>query len=178
MRKAGNFDISWDCTRKQATVTWYYQPMEYGFQHLINKEKHQVSLFVCPGNIPFSFASHPWLVINRQGLVSRWEVLFRKIESKTNWGHLHQDYFRPFQGIEILPFSQKYFWKGKLLGQIEGETAKRMIEFIERSPTTYPYRYKYFLSGPNSNTYVQWVLNNFPEFKAKLPYNSFGKNYR
>ena len=87
------------------------------------------------------------------------------------------NFFPLFQGIEIIPFSQKYFWKGKLLGHIEGETAKRIIEFIEKSPEIYLYCYKYFLAGPNSNTYTQWVLNNFPDFKVMLPWNSFGKNY-
>ncbi|OGI24152.1 MAG: hypothetical protein A3E91_01445 [Candidatus Moranbacteria bacterium RIFCSPHIGHO2_12_FULL_40_10] len=146
---------------------------------MINKEKHQIFLFVCPGNIPFNFASHPWFVVNNQGLVSRWEVLFRKIQCETSWGHLYKNFFPPFQGIEIIPFSQKYFWEGKLLGKIEGGTAKRMVKFIESSPAIYPYCNKYFLSGPNSNTYAQWILDNFPEFKVKLPWNYyFGRNYK
>ena len=152
--------------------------MENKFQHLINKEKYQVFVFACPGNIPFNFASHPWFVINKQGSISRWEVLFRKIERETSWGHLYMDFFSPFQGIEILPFSQKYFWEGKLLGQIEGDVAKRIAESLENSPTTYPYCHKYSLIGPNSNTYAKWVLNNFPDFKVKLPWNSFGQNYK
>lgn len=145
------------------------------FQQLINKDKYQVFLFICPGNIPFNFASHPWFVVNKQGLVSRWEVLFRDILHEARWGHLYENFFSPFQGIEIFPFVQKYFWKGKLLGYIEDETAKRVIEFIEKSPEIYPYRYKYFLTGPNSNTYAQWVLDNSPDFKVKLPWNAFGK---
>ncbi len=148
------------------------------FHQLVSKEKYQVFLFVCPGNIPFNFAAHPWFVINKQGAISRWEVLFRKVQRKTSWGHLSMDFFPPFQGVEIIPFSQKYFWKAKLLGHSEGESAKQMAEFIENSPTTYPYCDTYFLSGPNSNTYAEWVFNNFPEFLAALPWNSFGKNYR
>ncbi|OGZ07134.1 MAG: hypothetical protein A3D65_03590 [Candidatus Lloydbacteria bacterium RIFCSPHIGHO2_02_FULL_50_13] len=151
--------------------------MENKFQHLIDKEKYQVIIFGCPSNIPFNFALHPWFVVNKQGSISRWEVLFRKIRREKSWGHLYMNFFPPFQGIEILPFSQKYFWKGKLLGQIEGDVAKRMAEFIENSPTKYPYCDKYFLSGPNSNTYAQWILNNFLEFKVRLPWNSFGQNY-
>ena len=148
------------------------------FQQLVNKEKYQIFLFVCPGNIPLNFASHLWFVVNKHGLISRWEVLFRKIQRETSWGHLYKNFFSPFQGIEIIPFSQKYFWKGKLLGKIEGETAKQMAEFIESSPTIYPFCNKYFLSGPNSNTYAQWILDNFPEFKVKLPWNSLGRNYK
>ena len=144
----------------------------------LNNEKYQVFLLVCPGSIPFSFASHSWFVVNKQGTISRWEVSFRKIHRKTSWGHLNMDFYPPFQGIEIIPFSSKYFWKSKLLGQIEGGVAKRMMEFIENSPTTYSVVDKYSLSGPNSNTYAQWVLNHFPEFTVTLPRNAFGKNYK
>ncbi len=147
-------------------------------QRLVDEEKCQVFLFVCPGVMPFSFASHPWFVVNTQGLISRWEVLFRKNYHETSWGHLYKNFFTPFQGIEMLFFSQKYLWKGKLLGYVGGETARRVAEFIENSPTRYPYCDKYFLSGPNSNTYAQWILNNFPEFKVRLPRDSFGKNYK
>jgi len=145
----------------------------------LDKEKYQVFLFVSPSNIPFNFASHPWFVINKRGSTSRWEVLFRKIiKHKTSWGHLYMNFFPLFSGIEILPLYQKYFWKGKLLGKIEGEIAKQIAEFIENSPTVYPYCDKYSLVGPNSNTFAQWVLSNFPEFKIELPWNSFGKNYK
>ena len=51
-----------------------------------------------------------------------------------------------------------------------------MIEFIKTSKDAYPYK-NYKLSGPNSNTYAQWILNNFPEAGIKLPWNCFDKNY-
>ncbi|KKT01192.1 MAG: hypothetical protein UV76_C0002G0105 [Candidatus Nomurabacteria bacterium GW2011_GWA2_43_15] len=146
-------------------------------EKLIDKDKYQVFLYACPANVPLNFASHPWFVVNKLGSVSRWEVLFRNTPHSTKWGHLYMNFFPPFQGIEIFTFSQKYFWKGKLLGQIEGEIAKQIAEFIENSPTAYPSCNKYKSTGPNSNTYARWVLNNFPEFKAKLPWNSFGQNW-
>lgn len=148
------------------------------FSQLIDLNKFQVLLLASPGSIPFIFAAHPWFIINKMGLVSRWEVLFRKTPHATKWGHLYKDFSPPFQGIEIIPFWKKFFWTAKLLGQIEGEEAERIIDFIENSPTTYPFCEKYSFIGPNSNTYAQWVLNNFPEFKTKLPWNSFGKNFK
>jgi hypothetical protein len=147
------------------------------FQQLIDNNKYQVFIFVSPGSIPFNFASHPWFVINKLGAISRWEVLFRKTPHPTKWGHLYKDFYPPFRGIEIIPFWKKFFWPGKLLGIIEGETAKKMAEFLENSPTAYSYCNKYNFLEPNSNTYAQWVLNNFPEIKIKLPWNSFGKNF-
>jgi len=147
------------------------------FQQQVDKEKFQVFLFVCPGNMPFSFAVHPWFVVNKQGVISRWEVLFTDVPTKTNWGHLYLNRFPPFQGIEVIHFSQKYFWKAKLFAKIEGQEAKQMADFIENSQTLYPFRDTYALRGPNSNTYAQWILNKFPEMKVELPWNSFGKSY-
>lgn len=91
---------------------------------------------------------------------------------------MYKDFYSPFQGVERFPFSRKYFWKAKLLGYIEGEIAKRMAEYIENSMDTYPYCDAYSLTGPNSNTYARWILDNFPEFRAALPWNSFGKNFK
>jgi len=42
-----------------------------------------------------------------------------------------------------------------------------------------PFRNEYKIyPGPNSNTFIQWVLNHFPNSGLKLPRNAFGKNYR
>lgn len=53
-----------------------------------------------------------------------------------------------------------------------------MSEFIERSPDTYPHCNQYAFRGPNSNTYAQWVLNQFPESGFSLPWNAFGKGFK
>ena len=151
---------------------------KHKFSGLIDKEKYQVFLLACPGSVPFNFALHPWFVVNRQGTIFRWEVMHRKVEHRTSWGHLYKDFFSPFQGTEVFVFSQKYFWQAKLLGKIEGEAAKRAAEFIEKSPSAYPYCEKYILTGPNSNTFAQWVLNQFPEFTVALPGNCIGKKYQ
>ncbi|MCK5285750.1 MAG: DUF3750 domain-containing protein [Candidatus Pacebacteria bacterium] len=146
---------------------------------LINKDKYQVFLCVCPANLLFSFAIHPWFVINHKGTVSRWEVLFPRRKHNLRFGYLNKNFYSLFQGIEILPFSQKYFWKGKILSKIEGDensVAAQMIDFIEKSNQNYPYTEKYCLIGPNSNTYIQWVLNYFPQSNMVLPWNAIGKN--
>ena len=79
----------------------------------------------------------------------------------------------------MIPFMlNKFFWNAKLLYYIEGDeysVAKNIYNFIEKSKDNYPYVDKYFPWGPNSNTFVQWVLNHFPDFNIKLPWNCFGK---
>ncbi len=50
-----------------------------------------------------------------------------------------------------------------------------MIDFIKTSKTNYPYS-KNYSALKNSNTYVQWILNHFPETGISLPMNALGKN--
>jgi hypothetical protein len=118
-------------------------------------------------------------VLNKKGTVSRWEVVFRKNKNK-DLGYLHIDDLPPFKGISILPFMNRIFSKGRMLGHIEGESgsiAEQVINFVEQSKFTYPYLNKYILTGPNSNTYIQWVLNKFPDLNVKLSWHFIGKDY-
>ena len=146
------------------------------FENLINKNKYQVFVFCCPALFPFSFAKHPWFVLNKKGEIHIYEIA----DFKTNFSHLNKDTRPFFRGIEYVR-SFKIFSKAKLLGFIEGEessVAQEAVEFIENSEKNYPYCKKYFLLGPNSNTYVQWVLNKFPEFNIKLSWKFIGKNFK
>jgi hypothetical protein len=147
----------------------------------IKEDKYQVFLFTCPAAFPFVFARHPWFVVNKKGAVDRWEIFWKPERWEMRWGHLHKNFYSLFQGIPVFFFYGKYFWKHvELLGYVEGDEnsmTKPIIDFIENSPNIYPYLNTYHLVGPNSNTYVQWVLRKFPEFKVKLPFNAFGKNY-
>lgn len=98
-----------------------------------------------------------------------------------NWGHLGKNKLKssPFDGIELIP-GLPFKWTGKISGAIEGgknSTAFKMIEYIRNSPKKYPHVNRYSLLGPNSNTYVQWVLNAFPEVGLKLPFNAVGKRF-
>jgi hypothetical protein len=146
------------------------------YEDLIKSDKYQVFLFTSRAHLPFSFFSHSWFVINKHGLVSRWETLFTKNRDK-NWGHLFLNANPPFEGLGIMPFKAKNTWIGELSGFLEGDEAKKMIDFIEYSKKSYPYIHEYLLFGPNSNTYIQWILKSFPEFPAKLPSSAIGKNY-
>lgn len=150
------------------------------FKRLLKKDSYQIFLLGCPASIPLNFWSHPWFIINQKGIVSRWEVFWQPNRCETSWGHLHKNKWPPSQGIEMFLPSGKYFWKSRLSGLIEGgegSPAHRMAEFIERSPESYPYCYKYSLLGPNSNTYAQWAFDAFPESGFRLRWNSIGMHY-
>ena len=149
------------------------------FEKLIDKEKYQVFVFACPACMPFTFAVHPWFVVNKKSVISIWEIkYYRNSNDKT---YLHKNNQGPYQGIEIIPYLRKFIYKSRLIGYVEGDEnsfIKRISDFIENSKENYPYLGEYSLTGPNSNTYVEWVLSNFPDSEIKLPWNSFGKNYK
>ena len=147
---------------------------------LIKKDGYQVFVLSSPGNLPFFFATHNWFVINKFGELSRWEVRFEKDHNNPLGKHLYKDFFPPFQGIGLLPYLYKPNWKSRLIHVCEGDnnsSTKKMIDFIEASPINYKYKDYYSLSGPNSNTYVQWVLNHFKELPVQLPWTAIGKGY-
>ncbi len=145
------------------------------YQDRIDTKRYQVFIFHCPVTFPLNFASHPWFVCNDKGIITRWEVLDR-LNRNEEWVYLHKNFFPTFSGIEIIPFiRRKPLWKGRLLKQVDGDLAKRMIDVITSSHEQYPFK-EYSLIGTNSNTYAQWVLDHFEELDFELPWNSFGKN--
>ena len=143
--------------------------------------KYKVSLYVCPAQFPFPFAIHPWFVAEKDQQVNRWGIGHRRHDRSQSWGYLNKNFRPPYQGIPVFPYIDNlFFWTGKLIGSIEGgdgSLAEKVYNFIENSNVAYPYRDRYRLAGPNSNTYVQWVLSHFPELKLKLPRGAIGKNY-
>ena len=145
---------------------------------MVKTDRYQVFLLSCPAALPVSFASHPWFVVNSKGALSRWDVLLLpRMNWKMRGGNLHKDFFSPFEGVEMFFFTDRYKWKNvRLLGVVEGSLAERMATCIENSPQSYPYCEKYRLTGPNSNTYAQWIIDRFPECGLRLPWNSFGKH--
>jgi hypothetical protein len=87
----------------------------------------------------------------------------------------------PFQGLPFIEFIDKFFQPTKLIKIIEGDensVAKKMADVISNSINVYPYTNVYGLTGPNCGTYVEWILDQFPEVDVKLPWNSVGKNFK
>lgn len=155
--------------------------MDLNFENLIDKDKYQVFLFTCPITIPLNFLVHSWFVVNQKGAISRWEVIHVKNLCPTSWGYLHKDLFPLASGIrKFMPIKNLYS-KNKLIASIEGgegSNAQQMAEFIVNSNKTYPHCNFYNPLGPNSNSYTQWILDQFPQFPAKLKWNALGKNYK
>jgi len=151
---------------------------EREFKKLIKKDRYQVFIFSSKAVFPFSFARHTWIVLAEKGKISRWEVMFLKDYGGKRWGHLNFNAFKPTIGMRLSRYHKNFHWKSRLEGSLEGKkgsTAEKINKFLKDCQKKYPFTYKYFLPSPSSNTFTQWVLDNFPEAKIKLPWNAFGK---
>ena len=73
------------------------------------------------------------------------------------------------------------YWYGarpELLGDIRGPGVDAVIERIEAAVKEYPYPGTYHVwPGPNSNTFVAFVLRKVPELRVDMPPTAIGKDY-
>jgi len=144
-------------------------------------KESEVWLLSSPLPFPLNwFAKHTWLVTVRpKEKINRWEVWKSRSRCKTSWGYLHKNLFPPGVGIVQTPWGIfGRFWPAKIEGKVTGKIAEEMISFIEKSTLNYPYRGLYlFWPGPNSNTYVRWIVKHFPHSGLKLPLRAWGKAF-
>lgn len=147
-----------------------------------NNDNYQVYFLKCPIYKPFHFAIHPWVITVKNGTTTRWEIIYRKYKDKERFGYVYKNFYsNPTTGVKKHPLSTKY-WNSILIGFISGDgnsLANKMVNFIEETTPFYPHKESYNpFPGPNSNTYIAWILKKFPEANIKLPWNAFGKNYK
>ena len=134
----------------------------------------KIHLYSSPAHFPLAFARHFWFVIDEWKKKNRYEVLFYPNKDK-KLGYIHVDEFTHNVWLGIFPFI-KYAWKWTLKETFTGKTAKTLKKVIEDSIRGYQMAHNYKLTWPNSNTYVQWILNE-SNVNYILPRNAFGKNY-
>jgi Protein of unknown function (DUF3750) len=113
------------------------------------------------------FAVHTWLVVKRAGALryARYEVV--------GWGD-------PVRQNAFDPDARWFSNMPHLVAAIDGEEAERLIPRIEAAITAYPFarRGDYrSLPGPNSNTFIAYVLAAVPEIDAHLPPTALGKDF-
>ena len=65
-----------------------------------------------------------------------------------------------------------------LIADLRGEAAADAVAKVEAAVASYPHAGTYRVwPGPNSNTFVAYVLRHVPELKADLPPTAIGKDY-
>lgn len=118
-------------------------------------------------------AVHYWFVIsqnfNNQTKIERWEIWQKANAGPHSWGHLHKNLLPPQSGVGCGDSWVEKQWTGA-----EAEILSRIIQ---NSPHSYQHKHLYrYWPGPNSNTYIQWVLR-----QAKINYLpgplGIGKDY-
>lgn len=144
---------------------------------------YKVSLYSTPMPFPLNFAVHTWFVVEYAGNVDRYEVwaTLGRYGDKT----VYKNAIEPTAGFRTSFFDSlenpKKVGVSTLLGSTQGESQERagqMYRCIVDSLHTYPALHTYRMwPGPNSNTYTQWILNQFPDFLCTLEWNAVGKNY-
>jgi hypothetical protein len=113
------------------------------------------------------FAEHTWIVIkDKGGSYTRYD--------KTFWGN-------PVKTNQWAPDALWYGHKPELVGRIEGQDAERYIPLIRKAVATYPHRQQggyHLWPGPNSNSFVAYVLRAVPGMGIAMPTTAIGKDFR
>ncbi len=114
-----------------------------------------ITVDLCLARLPGQLghiAVHYWFVLRRgDSGVERWEVWQHPDVAGNSWGHLHQNLKPAYDGVGNGPSWTERTWTGA--------PAAKIAETLERAPENYPACKTYWLwPGPNSNTFVQWIL--------------------
>lgn len=119
------------------------------------------------GGLKGSLASHAWIVMKREG-ASTYERY-----DKVGWG-------TPIRRNAYAPDAYWYSNMPRLVAEIHGKEAERLIPEITQAIADYPYGnaggYRIY-PGPNSNTFVAHVLRSVPELGVVLPPDAVGRDY-
>lgn len=118
------------------------------------------------GGLKGAIASHAWIVTkDENGAYQRYD--------KVGWGS-------PIRRNHRAPDAFWYSNPPRLVAEVKGEEAKRLIPMVEAAIAGYQYGqpggYRIY-PGPNSNTFVAHVLREVPELGAVLPADAVGRDY-
>lgn len=157
-----------------------------------SKDLYSVQLYSSRLGLPLFFVVHTYIVTEYRGTKNRYDLFSPAYPPKASsyCGNIFKNLLSPELGFSLfykkdtwwLPL-KKLRWQVRRCGEITGTTnsqAYLLYSFIENDGLKmYPYKDFYRLvSGPNSNTFIQWVINQVPETKLTLPWNAWGKGYK
>lgn len=111
-------------------------------------------------------ATHSWFLIKPAGETEfeRWEVW---VSADGPYGYVRKNLF----GLE----SDVGAGGTYIMAETSGPAAESIVAFIAGQSPTYPCRNEYVLLGVNSNSYIQWVLNQ-TGWQVVLPDTAIGKS--
>lgn len=117
-----------------------------------------------------AFAVHSWIAVKPKG--AKQYTIYQVI----GWNEYRK---KPVLDIkQDMPDRQWYNAMPEILFDLRGKPATEVIALIEQAAKSYPYSTSYSAwPGPNSNTFVAYVLRQVPQFKQALPVTAVGKDY-
>ncbi|PMR71763.1 DUF3750 domain-containing protein [Billgrantia endophytica] len=112
------------------------------------------------------FAVHAWVVTKPKGAVEY------TVHQVTGWG-------RPTLSSRTgIPDRAWFGSPPEVHATLCGAPAEQAIEQIEEALPHYPYQDRYRAwPGPNSNTFVAWLIREVPALAVSLPPTAIGKDY-
>lgn len=117
------------------------------------------------------FSTHTWLAVKTA------EAKRYTIYQVFGWNA-----YRGLPPVDISHGQPDRYWFGyrpQIDGLIKGEKAQALIPAIEKAVKSYPYANRYVAwPGPNSNTFIQYVLNQVPQLNMQTPFNALGRDYQ
>lgn len=146
-----------------------------------------------PAGIAPNPATHPEAVIQVYGAPTwgwrGWFAIHTWIATKPQHAPGYTVYeligWRQRRGLPMVRIEQDQpdrYWYGerpRLIKELRGEQAERLIAKVEAAAKSYPWpdRYRAF-PGPNSNTFIAWIGRQVPELQLTLPFSAIGSGYR
>jgi hypothetical protein len=119
------------------------------------------------GGLKGAVASHAWIVFKEKGAKTYTRY------DKVGWGN-------PIRRNHRDPDAFWYSNMPQIVAEVRGARAELLIPKIEGAIAAYPYAepggYQIW-PGPNSNTFVAYVLRTVPEIGAVLPPHAVGRDY-
>ena len=139
--------------------------------------------------VPIQFSYHTWIVTEQEDQKDRYDVFgFAHDGFWGRTGHVHQNYHAPAYGCPRVAFGSRaimhdrFRWDAVRLFELTDSQYPKVpeiIKLLQNNPEDYPYWNTYsLLPGPNSNTFVQWVLDTATDGALKLPWGAWGKGYK
>lgn len=116
------------------------------------------------------FAVHCWISVKERGAADYrvYHLVGWRLRRSTSAVAVETD----------LPDRRWYGKEPRLLFDIRGEKAEKIIPRIDEASRSYPYASLYRAwPGPNSNTYISHILRAVPEIGVELPPNAVGRDW-
>ncbi len=149
-----------------------WRDANWGSAHILpdTRDAQEAAVYIfsaTTGGLKGAVASHAWIVTKDKGANNY--VRYDKV----GWGN-------PIRKNGWAPDAYWYSNTPQLVAEAKGAQAELLIPKIEGAIAAYPYSepggYTIW-PGPNSNTFVAYVLRNVPELGAVLPPHAVGRDY-